>query len=111
MLTGAAAKRFEVRSHGYSADLRQRSGRVMSSEHATEQVPLAEIREGDMLQDPSSGRWIKVTQTSDYKVSVTHRCSDGERTVIEEYRVYYGDGGEEIDSRIVAGLVNRQVRE
>jgi len=44
-------------------------------------------------------------------VSVTHRCSDGERTVIEAYRVYYGDGGEEIDSRTVAGLVNRQVRE
>jgi hypothetical protein len=25
--------------------------------------------------------------------------------------VYYGDGGEEIDSRRVRGLVNRQVRE
>jgi len=79
----------------------------MSSEHATEQVPLAEIREGDMLQDPSSGKWIKVTQTSDYTVSVTHRCSDGERTVIEAYRVYYGDGGEEIDSRTVVSFATR----
>ena len=83
----------------------------MSSEHATEQVPLAEIGEGDMLQDPKSGNWIKVTQTADRTMSVTHRYSDGERTVIEQYRVYYGDGGEEIDSRFVTGLVNRQVRE
>jgi hypothetical protein len=29
----------------------------------------------------------------------------------EPYRVYYGDGGEQIDSRLVKGLVNRQVRE
>jgi hypothetical protein len=80
----------------------------MSSEHATEQVPLAEIREGDMLQDPKSGNWIKVTQTAERTMSVTHRYSDGERTVIEQYRV---DGSEEIDSRFVTGLVNRQVRE
>jgi hypothetical protein len=33
------------------------------------------------------------------------------RGVSEPYRVYYGDGGEEIDSRFVKGLVNRQVRE
>ena len=83
----------------------------MSSEHATEQIPLSEIREGDMLQDPRSGKWIKITQTSDDNVSVTHECSDRETTAIEAYRVYYGDGGEEIDSRIVTGLVNRQVRE
>jgi hypothetical protein len=51
----------------------------MSSEHATEQVPLAEIREGDMLQDPKSGNWLKVTQTTDGTTSVTHRYSDGER--------------------------------
>ncbi len=83
----------------------------MSSEHATEQVPLAEIREGDMLQDPKSGEWIKITQTADDTTSVTHRHSDGEKTVQEQYRVYRGDGGEEIDSRFVTGLVNRQVRE
>jgi hypothetical protein len=83
----------------------------MSSEHATEQVSLTVIREGDMLQDPKSGNWIKVTQTADGTMSVTHRYSDGERTVVEQYRVYYGDGGEEIDSRFVTGLVNRQVRE
>ena len=83
----------------------------MSSEHATEQVPLSEIREGDMLQDPKSGNWVKVTQTSDDKMSVTDQYSAAERTLTEEYRVYYGDGGEEIDSRSVTGLVNRQVRE
>ena len=43
-------------------------------------------------------------------MSVTHRYSDGERTVIEPYRVYYGEGGEEVDSRVVTGLVTRQVR-
>ena len=68
----------------------------MSSEHATEQVHLSEIREGDMLQDPRSGKWIKVTQTTD---------------ATEQYRVYHGDGGEQIDSRFVTGLVSRQVRE
>ncbi len=90
----------------------------MSSEHAIEQVPLSEIREGDMLQDPRSGRWIKVTQTADSVTQTadsemrgTDKCSDGGTPVIEEYRVYYGDGGEEIDSRRVTGLVNRQVRE
>jgi hypothetical protein len=83
----------------------------MSSEHAIEQVPLSEIREGDMLQDPRSGRWIKVTQTADSEIRGTDKCSDGEAPVIEKSRVYYGDGGEEIDSRYVTGLVNRQVRE
>ena len=68
----------------------------MSSEHATEQVPLSAIQEGDMLQDPRSGKWIKVTQTTE---------------ATERYRVYHGDGGEVIDSRFVTGLVNRQVRE
>ncbi len=44
-------------------------------------------------------------------MSATHQYSDGQRMMIEDYRVYYGDGGEEIDSRFVTGLVNRQVRE
>ena len=83
----------------------------MSSEHAIEQVPLSEIREGDMLQDPGSGRWIKITQTADSEMRDPDKCSDGGTPVIAEYRVYYGDGGEEIDSRFVTGLVNRQVRE
>jgi hypothetical protein len=72
----------------------------MSSEHAIEQVPLSEIREGDMLQSPKSGKWIKVTHTS-----------DEDSTIVDGHRVYYGDGGEEIDSQFVRGLVNRQVRE
>jgi hypothetical protein len=70
----------------------------MSSEHAIEQVLLSEIQEGDVLQDPTSGRWIKVTHTADDTASGPHR-------------VYYGEGGEEIDSRFVIGLVNRQLRE
>jgi len=65
----------------------------MSSEHATEQVPLAEIQEGDILQDPKSGNWTTVTKTDSGTTSVTHRYSDGEQTVIEKYRVYYGDKG------------------
>jgi hypothetical protein len=79
----------------------------MSSEHAVERVPLSQIREGDMLQDPRSGKWIKVAQTTDS----TMRVTGGDTTATEEYRVYYGDGGEEIDSRLITGLVNRQVRE
>ncbi|WP_077081310.1 hypothetical protein [Mycobacterium numidiamassiliense] len=73
----------------------------MSSEHATERVPLSEIREGDMLQNPKSGNWIKITNT--------YSTEDG--AVAKAHRVYYGDGGEEIDSRHVTGLVTRQVRE
>jgi hypothetical protein len=83
----------------------------MSSEHAVEQVPLSEIREGDMLQDPRSGKWIKVAQTADNKTPVANERPEGKTAPTEEYRVYYGDGGEEVDSRFVTGLVNRQVRE
>ena len=44
----------------------------MSSEHATEQVPLAEIHEGDTIQDPKSGQWFTVTRTADnQRVSLT----------------------------------------
>jgi len=64
-----------------------------------------------MLQDPRSGKWIKVARTADSKLRVTDERTAGATTAVEEYRVYYGDGGEEIDSRLVTGLVNRQVRE
>jgi len=91
----------------------------MSSEHVTERVPLAEIQEGDTIQDPESGQWFTVTRTADGTTSVTHEHSDGDRTVIEGYRVYYGDEqeGEQVDSRCVIdsrstkGVVTRQVRE
>lgn len=83
----------------------------MSSEHAIEQVPLSEIREGDMLQHPRTGTWIKVTHTADRTTNVAQQQAQQETTANEQYRVYYGDGGEEIDSRSVTGLVNRQVRE
>jgi hypothetical protein len=76
----------------------------MSSEHATEQVPLADIQEGDTIQDPDSGQWFTVTRTAD--------GPDG-------HRVYYGDErqGEQVDSRCLIdsrstkGLITRQVRE
>ena len=74
-------------------------------------MPLSEIREDDMLQDPRSGNSIKVTHIADSTMSVTHKYSDREKTVTQHHRVYAGDGGEEIDSRFVTGLVNRQVRE
>jgi hypothetical protein len=91
----------------------------MSSEHATEQVPLAVIQEGDTIQDPESGQWFTVTRTADGTTSVTHTDSDGDTVVIEGYRVYYGDEreGERVDSRCVIdsrytkGLITRQVRE
>jgi hypothetical protein len=83
----------------------------MSSEHAIERVPLSDIREGDMLQDPRSGKWVKIIHTADSTMNGTSACSDGEGTEAEHYRVYLCDGGEEIDSRFVSGLVNRQVRE
>ena len=91
----------------------------MSSEHAAEQVPLAEIQEGDTIQDPVSGQWFTVTRTADGKTSVTHKLSEGDTTVIEGYRIYYGDEreGEQVDSRCVIDsrtttcLVTRQVRE
>jgi hypothetical protein len=86
-----------------AANLPRRSGRVMSSEYATEQVPLAEIQEGDTVQDPKSGQWFTVTRTAE----------------TEGYRVYYGDErqGEQVDSRCIIdspftrGLITRQVRE
>ena len=65
-----------------------RSGRAMSSEHAVERMPLSEIREGDMLQDPRSGKSIKVAQTADSKMRVNDERPDGATTPIEEYRVY-----------------------
>ena len=91
----------------------------MSSEHATEQVPLAEVQEGDTIQDPKSGQWFTVTRTADETTSVTHKHSEGDRTVIEGYRTYYGDErrGEQVDSRCIIdsrftkGLVTRQLRE
>jgi hypothetical protein len=91
----------------------------MGSEHATEEVPLAEIQEGDTIQDPESGQWFTVTRTADGTSSVTHRYPNGEKIVVEGYRVYYGDErhGEHVDSRCIIdsrftkGLVTRQVRE
>ena len=91
----------------------------MSSEHVTEQVPLAEIQEGDTIQDPESGQWFTVTRTADGTTSAVHEGSGGDTTVVEGYRVYYGDErrGEQIDSRCIIdsrstkGFVTRQVRE
>jgi hypothetical protein len=43
-----------------------------------------------MLEDPRSGKWIKVAQTADCKMRVTGDGSGGDTTAVEEYRVYYG---------------------
>lgn len=91
----------------------------MSSEHATEQVPLADVQEGDTIQDPDSGQWFTVTRTADGTTADTHEHADGDTTVVEGYRLYYGDErqGEQvdgrclIDSRSTKGLITRQVRE
>jgi hypothetical protein len=91
----------------------------MGSEHATEQVPLADIQEGDTIQDPESGQWFTITRTASGTTNVIEKHADGDTTVIEGYRVYYGDErqGEHVDSRCVIdsrstkGLVTRQVRE
>ncbi len=48
-------------------------------------------------------------QTSDDKMSATHQYSDGQRMMIEDYRVYYGAGGEEIDSPHLKHRACRQV--
>jgi hypothetical protein len=117
-LTGAAGGRI-LKVIAGTQPIPRRSGRVMSSEYATEQGPLAEIQEGDTIQDPESGQWFTVTRTADGTTTVTHKHSDGDRTVIEGYRVYYGDErlGEHVDSRCIIdsrfskGLVTRQVRE
>ena len=91
----------------------------MSLEHATEQVPLSEIQEGDTIQDPVSGQWFTVTITADGTESVSDDDAPGDTKILEGYRMYYGDEreGEQVDSRCVIdsrstkGLVTRQVRE
>lgn len=90
----------------------------MSSELATEQVPLTDIQEGDTIQDPESGQWFTVTRTAD-TASTVGEDPDGDAAVIEGYRIYYGDErqGEQVDSRCIVdsrsakGLITRQVRE
>jgi len=44
------------------------------------------------LFNPGGGNWIKVSHTADGTMSATHKHSDEDSTVIEPYRVYYGDG-------------------
>jgi hypothetical protein len=91
---------------------------MMSSELATEQVPLTDIQEGDTIQDPESGQWFTVTRTAD-TASTVGEDADGDAAVIEGYRIYYGDErqGEQVDSRCIVdsrsakGLITRQVRE
>ena len=69
------------------------------------------------ILSPVSG--FTVTRTADGTTSVIHKQVDGDTTVIEGYRVYYGDEqeGEQVDSRCVIdsrstkGVVTRQVRE
>lgn len=69
-------------------------------------MPLSEIREDDMLQDPRAGNSIKVTHIADSTMSVTHKYSDREKTVTEHHRVYAGDGGEEYSREPMCPGVN-----
>jgi hypothetical protein len=82
----------------------------MSSEHATEKVALKQIQEGDTILDAGSGDWITIVSTDSGTTTVSHPGS-GEPETVEDYRIYYGDHGEVIDSRLLTGLVSRQVRE
>ena len=55
----------------------------MSSEHATEQVPLSEIQEGDTVKDPVSGGSFTVTSTADGTESVTDDHSPGDTKILK----------------------------
>lgn len=80
----------------------------MSSEHATEQVALEQIQEGDTILDTGSGNWITIVSTDSGTTTVPH---PGDPDTFKDYRIYHGDHGEVIDSRTLEGLVSRQVRE
>jgi hypothetical protein len=119
-LTRAVDRRILEVDSPNAAGRRDEPGGLMSSEHATEQVPLADIQEGDTIQDPESGQWFTVTRTADGTTSATIKeHADGDTTVVEGYRIYYGDErqGEQVDGRCVIdsrstkGLITRQVRE
>jgi hypothetical protein len=78
----------------------------------TEQVPLAEIAHGDVVQDAKTGKWITVARIVDDEISVEDRAAEGEATR-GRYVAFYGD--ERLDELIVPddpdGVITRQVRE
>ena len=83
-----------------------------SPEHVTEQVPLAEIQEGDMLQDPKSGQLDQSRANSrlnERHSQVLGRVEDGNRAVSRLLRRRW-EGRRSIPG-FVKGLVTRQVRE
>lgn len=73
-------------------DVNDRDSSQEAAEHAIEQMPLSEIREGGMLQAPASGKWIKAGGTADGTMSVAHDCSDEDSYRVYYYGDYYGDG-------------------
>ncbi|CAN5703806.1 hypothetical protein BH09ACT7_BH09ACT7_01870 [soil metagenome] len=81
----------------------------METPPETEQVPLAEVAHGDVVQDPKSGKWITVARIVDEKISVQDAV-DGDAT--SRYVAFYGD--ERLDEQIVPddpdGVITRQVR-
>ena len=69
-----------------------------------EQVPLSDIKHGDVVQDPKSGKWLTVTRIVAGDVAVDGRVS-------ERFLAFYGD--ERLDEQIVFddpdGMVNREL--
>lgn len=77
---------------------------------AIEEVGLELITDGDTILNPHSGNWMTITRTQDDSTWVLHRYADGEEQITTEFRLYYGDNGEVLDSRTVNGLIKRRVR-
>jgi len=50
-----------------------------------------------------SGQWFTVTRTVDGTESVTHKHSDGDTTVIEGFRVYFGNPNSKLAQLVAAG--------
>ncbi|MET0699647.1 MAG: hypothetical protein ABWY93_08275 [Mycobacterium sp.] len=84
----------------------------MDSPSQTEQIPLAELAHGDIVQDPKTGKWITVARIVDDRVSVEDRTADTPAASGRYFAIY---GDERLDEQIVPddpdGLITRQVRQ
>jgi hypothetical protein len=75
-----------------------------------EQIPAVEVRHGDVVQDPGSGKWLTVTRIVDSDVKVQDEVTP---EVVSEYIAFYGD--ERLNEQIVLDgpdrLISRRVRQ